>query len=359
MSLVSCVGGEGNLLEETPKQCRMLELPHPFLSNDDMARLRRNILGDFRTCTLRMSFPVAECTTPERAGRALRQALDELCKEAVDGIDGGASIAHPQRPRHLRRARADPEPAGDGGRAPSPHPQRTSRARRPRRRDRRAARGLAHVPAHRLRRGRGQSVPRARHRARRRSRRAPNYIKALKKGLLKTMSKMGISAVPSYQGAQIFEAVGIDQMVIDNYFTGTVVARARRRPAGDRRRDAGAPSRARSAARAGATSSTSAASTSGAPPARRTCGARRRWRSCKRRCASRTPPATTSTRASSTISRARLDDAARDVGPAAGRARGRRSRTSSRRRRSSSASRPARCRSARSPKRRTRTSPSR
>ena len=46
---------EGNLLEETQKQCRMLELPHPFLTNDDMARLRRNILGDFRACTLRMS----------------------------------------------------------------------------------------------------------------------------------------------------------------------------------------------------------------------------------------------------------------------------------------------------------------
>src|SRR5262249_39844488 len=49
-----------------------------------------------------------------------------------------------------------------------------------------------------------------------------NYIKALKKGVLKTMSKMGISAVSSYQGAQIFEAVGIDQVVIDDYFTGTV-----------------------------------------------------------------------------------------------------------------------------------------
>src|SRR6185295_6541441 len=49
-----------------------------------------------------------------------------------------------------------------------------------------------------------------------------NYIKALKKGLLKTMSKMGISAVSSYHGAQIFECVGIDQVVIDRYFGGTV-----------------------------------------------------------------------------------------------------------------------------------------
>src|SRR5207342_442217 len=48
-----------------------------------------------------------------------------------------------------------------------------------------------------------------------------HYVKALKKGLLKTMSKMGISAVSSYQGAQIFEAIGIDQPVIDRYFAGT------------------------------------------------------------------------------------------------------------------------------------------
>jgi len=47
------------------------------------------------------------------------------------------------------------------------------------------------------------------------------YIKALKKGVLKIMSKMGISTISSYQGAQIFEALGIDQFVIDKYFTGT------------------------------------------------------------------------------------------------------------------------------------------
>src|SRR5260370_21088182 len=47
------------------------------------------------------------------------------------------------------------------------------------------------------------------------------YIKALKKGLLKIMSKMGISTLSSYQGAQIFEAIGIDQFVVDKYFTGT------------------------------------------------------------------------------------------------------------------------------------------
>ncbi len=220
MSLVSCVGGEGNLLEETPKQCRMLELPHPFLSNDDMARLRRNVLGDFRTCTLRMSFPVGECTTPERAGRALRQAIDRLGKEAVDGIDGGASLLilsdrgisdeHAPIPSLLATAAVHHHLIRSGRRVRAGLVIESAEPRE-----------VSHVC---LLIGFGagavnpylalDSLPDDRARA--------NYIKALKKGLLKTMSKMGISAVSSYQGAQTFEAVGIDQVVIDNYFTGTV-----------------------------------------------------------------------------------------------------------------------------------------
>jgi glutamate synthase (NADPH/NADH) large chain len=48
-----------------------------------------------------------------------------------------------------------------------------------------------------------------------------NYIKALGKGVLKVMSKMGISTVASYTGAQVFEAVGLAQTLVDEYFTGT------------------------------------------------------------------------------------------------------------------------------------------
>ena len=49
-----------------------------------------------------------------------------------------------------------------------------------------------------------------------------NYIKALGKGVLKVMSKMGISTVASYTGAQVFEAIGLSQELVDRYFTGTV-----------------------------------------------------------------------------------------------------------------------------------------
>src|SRR5438105_12377775 len=57
MSLVSCVGGEGNLLDETEQQCRLLELPHPILTNADLAKIQTNRWPDFRAKTLEATFP--------------------------------------------------------------------------------------------------------------------------------------------------------------------------------------------------------------------------------------------------------------------------------------------------------------
>src|SRR5262249_52346518 len=222
MSLVSCVGGEENLLEETPRQCRMLQLPHPILGSEDVAKIRRHSRGDFRVCTLALRF---RGPPPGRkAGVRLYEALEELCREASRAIDDGASILilsdrdvgpdfvpmpsllataalHHHLIRTGQRVRAgiiveSGEPrevmhlallVGYGAGAVNPY--------------------LALDIVTRL----DVPVEKA----------AASYIKALHKGLLKTMSKMGISAVASYQGAQIFEAVGIDQVVIDKYFTGT------------------------------------------------------------------------------------------------------------------------------------------
>ena len=123
-----------------------------------------------------------------------------------------------------------------------------------------------------------------------------NLVKALGKGVLKVMSKMGVSTVASYTGAQIFEAVGLSQAVVDHYFTGTTsklggieldtiaeeVAR-RHAMAYPRRRHR----RRRTA------SSRSAASTSGAARASRTCSTPRRSSGCS------TPPAPAATTSSS------------------------------------------------------------
>ena len=120
-----------------------------------------------------------------------------------------------------------------------------------------------------------------------------NLVKALGKGVLKVMSKMGISTVASYRGAQVFEAVGLSPDVVDRWFTGTtsklggvgidvIAEETARRHAIAYPQPA---SRPRTAA------STSAASTSGAARARRTCSTRRR---CSGSSTPREPAATTS-----------------------------------------------------------------
>ena len=139
-------------------------------------------------------------------------------------------------------------------------------------------------------------------RGRPRSRPSPTCIKALGKGVLKVMSKMGISTVASYRGAQIFEAVGLSQELVDEYFTGTAsqlggigldVDRRGGRAAGTRRPTRATASRRRTA------SSRSAASTSGAARASRTCSTPRPSSGCS------TPPgsaATTSSRSTPSAS---------------------------------------------------------
>ncbi len=226
MSLVSCVGGEGNLLEETPRQCRMLELPHPFLTQEDLSKLRRNLLPDFRVATLPMQFLVEG--DPERN---LYNALEQLCKDASRAIADGVSIlvlsdrtidaeyapipsllatsaVHHHLIREGTRVRAgiiveSGEPRevahmalliGYGAGAINPYLAIESIAALA------EAKALGEVTA---------------------AAATQKYIKALKKGVLKIMSKMGISTISSYQGAQIFEAIGIDQFVIDQYLCGT------------------------------------------------------------------------------------------------------------------------------------------
>jgi len=227
MSLASCVGGEGNLLEETPRQCRMVELPHPFLTDEDLAKLKRNHLPDFRTATLSMLFPVKG--DPERN---LYEAIRTLCRAASRAIADGLSIlilsdrgmddeyapipsllatsaVHHHLLREGTRIRvgmivesAEPREVshmalllGYGAGAINPYLALASI------KDLCANNFVPGDPAAAKATG--------------------NYIKALKKGLLKTMAKMGISTVSSYQGSQIFEAIGIDQLVIDEYLTGT------------------------------------------------------------------------------------------------------------------------------------------
>ncbi len=229
MSLVSCVGGEGNLLEESPAQCRLLELPHPILSNGDLAKLLR-AGNDFRTAVLPAHFAAAGDPAD-----SLRAAIEDLQARASRAVDEGNSIlvvsdrgvtehhvpipsllamsaVHHHLIREGKRVRVgliaetgDAREVADlalligfGAGAVNPYLAFESIAELVQ--DRQLDKEIDLATA------------------------TKNYVYALKKGLLKVMSKMGISTIASYHGAQIFEAIGISSEVIAAYFTGTASA---------------------------------------------------------------------------------------------------------------------------------------
>jgi glutamate synthase (ferredoxin) len=224
-SMESTIGPEGNLLDPRPESCRQIGIKYPILDNDQVAKLRHVYDPGFRTIRLAMLYD------PAPGGRGLERALDELNKLAAEAVDAGYTI--------LILSDRD----ADRTRAPIPSLLATA--------------GVHH---HLVRRGKrtrcalvvesgdarevhhcalllgygagavnpylafetledmirqqilvGLSVEKA----------IRNYIKALNKGILKVMSKMGISTLQSYCGAQVFEAVGLDKAFVDRYFTRT------------------------------------------------------------------------------------------------------------------------------------------
>ena len=221
MTLVSCLGGEGNLLTETPQQCRLLELEQPFLTNDEFAKLVRG-LDDFRVSVLSMVFDAGA----EDGGRALERALVELCAAAERAVDNGASLivlsdravdaGHAAIPSLLATSAVHHSLARAGKRMRAGLVVETGEAREVADLALLVGYGAGAVNPYLALEAidaRDIDVPRGQ--------RASHYVHALDKGLLKVMSKMGISCLSSYQGAQIFEAIGIGRDAIARWFPGT------------------------------------------------------------------------------------------------------------------------------------------
>ncbi|HEY1691990.1 MAG TPA: glutamate synthase large subunit [Polyangiaceae bacterium] len=218
MTLASCVGGEGNLLAETPDQCRLLELAQPVLTNEDLAKLVGGALADFSVRVLPALFaPRVE---------ALEPALEALCSAAEGAVDAGASILvlsdrgidreHAGIPSLLATSAVHHALARSGKRMRVGLVVETSEVRE--------VADLALLVGY----GAGAVNPYLAFEAidaldvgTPRGERPAHYVHALGKGLLKVMSKMGISCLSSYQGAQIFEAVGVGKVVVDRWMPGT------------------------------------------------------------------------------------------------------------------------------------------
>jgi glutamate synthase (NADPH/NADH) large chain len=226
MSLISYIGTERNILDEAPENCHTLKLPHPILTNRDLEKLRRISSGDLLATTLPALFRAAD----GEAG--LKRSLDDLSARAAHAVHSGYTLlilsdrgvdptyapipsllamaaVHNRLVREKTRTQValiieSGEPRevmhfalliGYGASAINPY--------------------LAIETLHDLkRRGLLPEDVSAEYAEK-------NFIKAINKGLLKTFSKMGISTLQSYRGAQVFEAVGLNQSLIDSYFART------------------------------------------------------------------------------------------------------------------------------------------
>ena len=226
MSLTSYIGTERNILSETPENCHTLKMPHPILTNRDLEKLRRISRGDLLASTLPIIFSAPE----GEAG--LKRALDGLCRRASLAVKAGYTLlilsdrgvdeefapipsllaltaVHNHLVREGTRTgvaliieSGEPREVmhycvliGYGASAINPYL---------------AIETIEELAAAgELPNGITPEIA------------VKNYIKAVNKGLLKVFSKMGISTLQSYRGAECFEAIGLNKQLVDQYFTGT------------------------------------------------------------------------------------------------------------------------------------------
>jgi glutamate synthase (ferredoxin) len=222
MSLRTLLGPRESLLEESPEHARLVELRSPLLTEGELEALRALPDPPFRLRVLRAVFPASG------GAEALERALVQLCDEAAYQVEEGTALlvlsdrgvderfapipmllavgaVHQSLIRRGLRMRvsliADTGEARDvhhiaaligyGASAVCPY----------------LVQALVSEEAARLGQDRAKALA--------------NYRTAIESGLLKIMSKMGISTVSSYHGAQIFEAVGLDHALVDFALTGT------------------------------------------------------------------------------------------------------------------------------------------
>ena len=305
MSVQSLVGSERNLLDETPEHARQLVIDNPILRDEELERLRQVDSEVFKAHTIDFTWPVAEGVD------GLEPAIERICAEADAALADGANIlivsdrlVGPERVampsllavgaihHHLVRAGTRLQ-AGLVVESGEPRSVQSVAVL--------IGYGAAAVNPYLMLATIGQLVAEGRLDMRLEDA-EERALKAVGKGLLKTISKMGISALSSYCGAQVFEAVGLSPELIDRHFTGHAVAHRRHRHPGARGRARSSGTRARTRA-ARASSCPSSACTRGGVTASTTSGTRRRSRCSSTLCAAAGARRTRSSPRSSTTTR--------------------------------------------------------
>ena len=220
------IGAEDNLLEPRPEACRQIKVDFPVLHNDQVAKLRHLPPGSpFRSTTLPLLYD------PQEDGPGLERAMEQLCRKASVAVEAGVGVLilsdrgvdshHAPIPSLLAVAGVHHHLVREGTRHKCGLLIETGEAREVHHIALLLGYGAGSVNPYLafeslddlIRQG---LLPNVTH-----NDAVKRYIKALNKGVLKVMSKMGISTLQSYCGAQIFEAIGLDRAFVDRYFTST------------------------------------------------------------------------------------------------------------------------------------------
>ena len=226
MSLATGVGAEGNLLAELPEHARQLAMDQPILRNGELETLRQVDHPAFRAHTIDITWAVQD--GPE----GMQARLANACDEAYDAIEAGVNIlilsdraVGPDRapiPSLLATAAVHHHLVREGNRLRAGLVVESGEPREIHHVATLIGYGASAVNPYLLFETLGEMhaddrLPGVEDLAEAER----HVVKAIGKGLLKTISKMGISTIQSYCGAQIFEAVGLERDVIDRHFTGT------------------------------------------------------------------------------------------------------------------------------------------
>ena len=224
MSLETVVGPRGSILDDVSPPAKVLRFRSPVIDEPTLHWIRHQ--QHIRVAELDVCYPLAE------GSEGMESAVEALCARAVEAVEGGAGIlvlsdrsVSPDRlpiPMLLASAAVHHRLLTSGQRTKAALVLETGEPREDHHLACLIGYGAALIHPY-VAFATARDVPA---RSRRDDPVAPetcvaNYVKALEKGLLKIMSKMGISAISSYRGAQIFEAIGLDRGVVDRYFTGT------------------------------------------------------------------------------------------------------------------------------------------
>jgi len=228
MGADTATGPEGNLLDPQPESCHQIALPTPVLNNEQLERIRqldgKGRSHGFKAITLPMLFRVAD------GGSGLRKAVEDLrnnCSEAIaEGhnlvilSDRGHDEENAPIPALMAVAAVQHHLLSEGTRTRVGLLLETGEPREVHHFALLIGYGASAVNPYlaletihdQIRLGMIKGPPDVAEK---------KYIKAVNKGIVKVISKMGISTIQSYHGAQVFEAVGLNQDFIDEYFTWT------------------------------------------------------------------------------------------------------------------------------------------